>query len=133
MQWDLPNVRYLRHVHPVRHHAKRASRSDYRAALSGSPQTAAHAMMLRAGWSESEWTCLDSLWMRESNWNTYATNSSSGAYGIPQSLPATKMATAGADWRTNPITQIRWGLSYISSSYGSPCAALAHSSSYGFY
>ena len=136
MHWTLPNARYLRHVHPVRHHrhaAARASRTTYRAPLTGSPQTIAHAMVLRRGWSEGEFSCLNTLWTRESGWSTYATNAGSGAYGIPQALPASKMATAGADWRTNPVTQITWGLGYIASAYGSPCNALAHSSSYGYY
>lgn len=133
MQWKLPDARYLRRVHKVRHHSQPASRTTTRSALTGSPQTVAHALLLRQGWSEAEWTCLDSLWMRESGWNTYATNSGSGAYGIPQALPATKMATAGSDWRTNPITQIQWGLSYIASTYGTPCNAYAHSNAYGYY
>jgi len=90
-------------------------------------------MVLRQGWSESQWGCLNTLWTRESGWNTYATNSSSGAYGIPQALPGYKMASAGSDWRSNPITQIRWGIGYIASKYGSPCNALSHSNSYGYY
>jgi hypothetical protein len=133
VRWDLPKVSYLRHVHPTRQQEPRASRSTYRAPLTGSPQTVAHAMVLRRGWSESEWNCLNTLWTRESGWNTYATNSSSGAYGIPQALPATKMASAGADYRTNPVTQITWGLGYIATTYGTPCAALSHSSSTGYY
>lgn len=76
------------------------------------------------GWSASEMTALNTLWEKESNWRTTATNASSGAYGIVQSLPATKMATAGADWQTNYQTQIRWGLNYIKERYGSPSAAL---------
>ena len=64
------------------------------------------------------------LWTRESNWRWYAENPYSGAYGIPQSLPASKMASVGADYRTNPVTQIRWGLQYIRAAYGSPCNAL---------
>ena len=131
LSWDLPKVHYLRHVHPHKHH--RASRTTYRAALTGSPQTVAHALVLRQGWSESQWGCLDALWGRESGWNAYAANGSSGAYGIPQALPAWKMASAGSDWRTNPITQIRWGISYIASKYGSPCNALSHSNAYGYY
>lgn len=134
MHWQLPNARYLRHVHPHRkhrHHA--ASRTTYRSALTGSPQTVAHALVLRQGWSEGQWSCLDTLWSRESGWSTYATNASSGAYGIPQSLPASKMASAGADWRSNPITQIRWGIGYIAQTYGTPCGALAHSSASGYY
>ncbi|MCT9871580.1 hypothetical protein [Paenarthrobacter aurescens] len=76
------------------------------------------------GWSASEMTALNTLWEKESNWKTTATNASSGAYGIVQSLPATKMATAGADWQTNYQTQIKWGLNYIKERYGSPSAAL---------
>ncbi|MGO4243478.1 hypothetical protein AB4028_05980, partial [Janibacter sp. RAF20_2_2] len=77
------------------------------------------------GWGEGEWSCLISLWNGESNWTWDATNSSSGAYGIPQSLPADKMATAGPDWKTNPVTQMIWGMDYIKASYGSPCQAKA--------
>lgn len=80
-----------------------------------------------------QWSCLDALWQRESNWNPSAMNPSSGAYGIPQSLPGSKMASAGADWRTNPATQIRWGLGYIKGRYGSPCGAWGHSQSVGWY
>jgi hypothetical protein len=87
------------------------------------PRDIAMAMLGDYGWSSDQFSCLDSLWVSESNWNIYATNSSSGAYGIPQSLPAEKMASVGADWRTNPATQIEWGLDYIQSSYGSPCNA----------
>ena len=133
LHWDLPKARYLQHVHRVRPQPKHASRSTYRAPLTGSPQTIAHAMVLRRGWGESEWNCLNALWTRESGWNTYATNSSSGAYGIPQALPASKMATVGSDYRTNPVTQITWGLGYIATTYGTPCAALGHSNSTGYY
>ncbi|MER2135269.1 MAG: hypothetical protein ABS910_11390 [Arthrobacter sp.] len=76
------------------------------------------------GWEASQMTCLDTLWNKESEWLTSATNASSGAYGIPQALPGTKLATAGGDWQTNYRTQINWGLSYIESRYGSPCSAL---------
>lgn len=81
----------------------------------------------------NEYACLVKLWNRESNWNVYAHNASSGAYGIPQSLPGSKMASEGADWQTNPDTQIRWGLKYIAGRYGTPCSALAHSDSRGWY
>jgi hypothetical protein len=87
------------------------------------PRDIAMSMLDDYGWSSDQFSCLDSLWVSESNWNVYATNSYSGAYGIPQSLPAEKMASAGSDWRTNPATQIEWGLTYIQSSYGSPCNA----------
>jgi hypothetical protein len=116
----------------VRHHRKVASRQHVRRALTGSPKTIAHALVMQRGWSETQFGCLDRLWTRESNWRVTARNSS-GAYGIPQSLPASKMAMMGADWRTNPVTQIRWGLYYIAGSYGTPCAALEHSYRYNYY
>jgi hypothetical protein len=85
-----------------------------------------------------EWICLDELWERESGWRTHRTphlraNRSSGAYGIPQSLPASKMATAGYDYRWNPITQVKWGLSYIKERYGSACKALEHHDKKNWY
>lgn len=85
------------------------------------------------GWSTADFNCLVALWNKESKWNPNAYNASSGAYGIPQALPASKMATAGTDYRTNYKTQINWGLSYISSRYGSPSAAWSHSKSTGWY
>lgn len=85
-----------------------------------------------------EWICLDELWQRESSWQTNkrpwrAQNRSSGAYGIPQALPASKMKSAGRDWKYNPITQIRWGLKYIKDRYDTPCKALAHHNKKGWY
>jgi hypothetical protein len=77
------------------------------------------------GWVGPQWEALKSLWIGESGWNERALNASSGAYGIPQSLPAAKMAAAGGDWRTNPATQIRWGMGYIHDAYGSPLNAYA--------
>ena len=73
------------------------------------------------------------LWQKESNWRYTARNPSSGAYGIPQSLPGSKMASAGADWQTNPATQIKWGLGYIAARYGTPCSAWAHSQQVNWY
>jgi hypothetical protein len=100
---------------------------------SGDPRSIARSMLSSYGWGDDQWGCLDALWQRESGWNHTAMNPSSGAYGIPQSLPGNKMATAGADWQTNPATQISWGLGYISGRYGSPCNAWAHSESVGWY
>ena len=80
----------------------------------------------------SQWPCLYDLWQQESGWNVYAENPS-GAYGIPQSLPGDKMASAGSDWQTNPTTQIIWGLGYIKSVYGTPCTAWAHEEADGYY
>ena len=86
------------------------------------------------GWgSGSEWTCLDELWTRESGWQMVWNTAGSGAYGIPQSLPASKMASAGADYMTNPATQIRWGLGYIAGRYGTPCGAWSHETADGWY
>ncbi len=85
------------------------------------------------GWTGDQWSCLDNLWIKESNWRHTAENRSSGAYGIPQSLPGTKMSSAGSDWRTNPATQIKWGLGYIKNRYGSPCGAWAHSVDKNWY
>jgi hypothetical protein len=96
------------------------------------PKSVARIMLADRGWS-GQFGCLDSLWTRESQWNYQATNPSSGAYGIPQALPGSKMATAGSDWRTNPVTQMRWGLDYIASRYGTPCGAWAHSQNTGWY
>jgi hypothetical protein len=89
------------------------------------PKAAARMLMPDYGFSTSQWGCLERLWIGESGWNYRAENSSSGAYGIPQSLPGSKMGTVASDWRTNPVTQIKWGLNYIKLSYGSPCNALS--------
>ena len=99
----------------------------------GDPKQIAQAMLPEFGFSSDQFSCLDSLWTKESGWNVSADNPSSSAYGIPQALPGDKMASAGADWATNPATQIKWGLGYIRDSYGSPCAAWAHSESYNWY
>lgn len=99
----------------------------------GTAQAIALAMLQSMGWGDAEFSCLVALWDRESHWNVYASNGSSGAYGIPQALPGEKMASAGADWATNPATQISWGLSYISGRYGTPCGAWAASESQGWY
>ena len=77
--------------------------------------------------------CLVALWSKESGWRVNAYNASSGAYGIPQALPGSKMATAGADWETNAATQIEWGLGYVQGRYGTPCGAWAHSQDVGWY
>lgn len=96
-------------------------------------QATAKAMLSSFGFSQGQWSCLFSLWERESTWNMYAENAASGAYGIPQALPGYKMATAGSDWQTNATTQIRWGLGYVKSVYGTPCAAWQNEVNYGFY
>ena len=81
----------------------------------------------------NQWGCLVRLWERESHWNPKARNRSSGAFGIPQALPGWKMASAGADWAVNPLTQVTWGVHYVKNRYGDPCRALDHSNKYGWY
>ena len=102
-------------------------------APSGSPQQIAEQMLSQFGWSSGQFSCLQPLWAQESGWNIYASNPSSGAYGIPQALPGSKMSSAGPDWQGNAATQIRWGLTYIQGTYGSPCAAWSHEQADGWY
>jgi hypothetical protein len=99
----------------------------------GEAQRIARAMLPDYGWSpSSQFGCLVNLWNKESGWNTHASNPS-GAYGIPQALPGSKMASAGPDWQNSARTQIKWGLGYIRDRYGTPCAAWQHSQSTGWY
>jgi len=98
----------------------------------GSAQAIAYQMLQARGMGSDQFSCLVALWNRESGWRVNAYNSS-GAYGIPQALPGSKMAAYGADWQTNPATQIQWGLGYITGRYGTPCGAWAHSQSTGWY
>jgi hypothetical protein len=102
-------------------------------APAGSPQRIAEQMFGSFGWSSSQFSCLDPLWQHESGWSVTAYNAGTGAYGIPQALPGSKMAGAGPDWQTSAATQIRWGLDYIKGSYGSPCGAWDHEEATGWY
>lgn len=98
------------------------------------PREIARQMMLnKYGWGDAQFQCYDSIIMRESRWIHTADNPNSSAYGIPQALPGSKMASAGADWRTNPATQIRWGLGYVKSRFGTPCAAWSFKKAHGWY
>ena len=99
----------------------------------GTAQAIALNLASARGWDDDEFSCLVALWSKESGWNHFAMNPSSGAYGIPQALPGDKMASAGADWATNPETQIVWGLGYIAARYGSPCMAWGHSQQKNWY
>lgn len=99
----------------------------------GTAQAIALQMLQARGMGQDQYDCLVALWKKESGWNVYAFNKGSGAYGIPQALPGSKMASAGADWQTNPATQITWGLGYVTGRYGSPCGAWAKSQSSGWY
>ena len=91
----------------------------------GAREVAKALMEEKFGWGDKQYACLDDLWIKESHWNYRASNKRTGAHGIPQALPATKMDSAGTDWRTNPVTQISWGLRYIEVRYDTPCKAWA--------
>ena len=99
----------------------------------GAKKVAKSILMDEYGFAEKEYKCLNQLWTKESNWNYKARNKRSGAHGIPQALPATKMNVVSTDWRTNPVTQIRWGLRYISIRYETPCKALSKHKRSNYY
>ena len=99
----------------------------------GSAQAIGWEIVQSMGWGQDQFDCLVALWNKESGWNVYAHNTGSGAYGIPQALPGDKMSSVGADWATNPATQITWGLIYIQGRYGTPCDAWAYSGVNGYY
>lgn len=111
----------------------KAEAARVKALEAADPRSVAKAMLADFGWDASEFQCLDNIWSQESGWKVDAENPGSGAYGIPQSLPGSKMASAGPDWRTNPATQIRWGLGYIQDRYGSPCEAWSFKQGAGWY
>jgi len=118
--------------------AKKAAPSTGNAPVAGTPdpgsaKAVAADLVAARGWGSEQYDCLVSLWNKESGWNVYAANRSSGAYGIPQALPGSKMASVGADWQTNPATQITWGLNYIQGRYKNPCGAWGHSQSVNWY
>jgi resuscitation-promoting factor RpfB len=98
----------------------------------GTAQSIAYGLLSSYGFAKSQWGCLDDLWEAESGW-VYNAENASGAYGIPQALPGSKMASAGPDWETDPTTQIKWGLGYIQSTYGTPCGAWDHEEADGWY
>ncbi|MEY3858462.1 MAG: hypothetical protein RL290_1056 [Actinomycetota bacterium] len=99
----------------------------------GAKQVAEIILTEEYGFNEAQFECLDSLWTRESHWNYKAHNYRSGAHGIAQALPAEKMSVVGTDWRTNPVTQIRWGIRYITMRYDTPCKAWSKWKSHRFY
>lgn len=91
------------------------------------------ALLLEEGFTIDQMVCLDKLWTKESGWNHKASNPSTGAYGIPQALPGSKMGSIADDWQTNPATQIKWGLGYIEDRYETPCKAWAYMQDVGWY
>jgi len=110
-----------------------AERAAVVAAAVADPRSVGRALAAERGWGGEQFGCLDRLWTKESGWKHTADNPTSSAYGIPQALPGKKMASEGADWESNPITQIRWGLGYIDDVYGTPCSAWGHSQRVDWY
>jgi hypothetical protein len=117
---------------PVTKAAATAAAPAAPAAAPGTAQAFAQQYLASMGMGADQFSCLVSLWNRESGWNTHAANPS-GAYGIPQALPGSKMASAGPDWQNSYETQIKWGMGYITGRYGTPCGAWGHSQSTGWY
>lgn len=116
------------------HHIPEHARGGHATAYVETNVEVGRRMAKRRGWFGREFDCLYRLWSRESGWRTEAVNrGGSGATGIPQALPGSKMASAGADWRTSAETQIRWGLGYVRARYGTPCGAYAYSNAHGYY
>jgi hypothetical protein len=117
--------------------AQRAAREHARQSIlaraRSNPQAVARLLATDKGWGGAQFGCLDRLWTKESSWRWNADNPTSDAYGIPQSLPGEKMASAGSDWVTNPVTQIKWGLTYIAHRYGTPCSAWSFHQSANWY
>lgn len=101
--------------------------------VDGAKASAQELMSSRYGWGADQFSCLESLWTKESGWNYQAYNADGGATGIPQALPGSKMASAGADWQTSAATQVAWGLGYIADAYGTPCSAWSHSQAMNWY
>ena len=115
---------------------KRVSRSrahGFTAPQTGLNRSIGRSMAAAHGWTGVQWDCLNNLWQKESGWSTRSSNSSGSAWGIPQALPGSKMKSAGTDWRTNPATQIKWGIGYIDNRYGTACKAWGHWQSHNWY
>ena len=105
----------------------------YQPGVTDPKEIARQILKNKYGYGSGQFDCFNNIIMRESMWKVNATNPSSGAYGIPQALPGSKMATVASDWRTNPATQIIWGIEYMKDRYGSPCSAWGFKSSHGWY
>ncbi len=111
----------------------RISKLGYQPGITNPRSIARQILKNKYGYPSSEYACFNNIIMRESMWDIDATNASSGAYGIPQALPGSKMASVAADWRTNPATQIVWAIGYMNDRYGSPCGAWGFKSAHGWY
>jgi len=114
-------------------HEQRVQELGYEPATTDPREIARQIMANKYSWGEDQFSCYNNIIMRESKWIVSADNPHSSAYGIPQALPGKKMAAFGADWRTNPATQIRWGLDYVHVRYGTPCGAWSFKRGHGWY
>ena len=122
-----------RQHHPARHHPARHHSRRHGPRVHGTPRRIARSLLAGYHWAQWQFRYLNLLWMRESGWNRFAANPSSGAYGIPQAVPGDKMASAGPDWRSSARTQIIWGMGYIRECYGTPWRAWQHELADGWY
>jgi hypothetical protein len=113
--------------------ARALANRGYQPGVTDPREMARQILKNKFGYGSNQFECFDNIIMRESRWRVDATNPSSGAYGIPQALPGSKMASEGSDWRTNPATQIIWGIKYMEDRYGSPCAAWSFKAAKGWY
>jgi murein DD-endopeptidase MepM/ murein hydrolase activator NlpD len=113
--------------------ARALANRGYEPGMTDPKEIARQILNSKFGYGSNQFDCFNNIIMRESKWDVNATNPSSGAYGIPQALPGSKMASEGSDWRTNPATQIIWGIKYMKDRYGSPCGAWSFKSSHGWY
>ena len=114
-------------------HEQRVQELGYEPTTTDPREIARQIMVNKYGWGPDEFSCYDNIIMRESRWIVSADNPTSSAFGIPQALPSKRMAAFGADWRTNPVTQIRWGLDYVDDRYGTPCRAWSFKRGHGWY
>jgi hypothetical protein len=114
-------------------HEQQVQELGYEPSITEPREIARQIMVNKYSWGEDQFRCYNSIIMRESKWDPYADNPHSSAYGIPQALPGSKMAAFGSDWRTNPATQIRWGLDYVNNRYGTPCGAWSFKRAHGWY
>ncbi|MFL6026816.1 MAG: hypothetical protein ACJ72G_02890 [Friedmanniella sp.] len=117
----------------ARERRQQVAARGYQPGTSNPREIARQILRNKYGYGADQFSCFNNVIIRESNWDINATNAASGAYGIPQALPGSKMASVGSDWRTNPATQIIWAVGYMKSSYGSPCGAWGFKSSHGWY
>jgi len=130
---EKPNKNRFVKSKPKRSKKKVSRSSEREVSPTGRNQRIGKQLAAARGWDGEQWNCIRSLWIKESGWSTRSSNSSGSAWGIPQALPGSKMAKFGSDWRTNPATQIKWGLHYIDNRYGTPCRAWAHFQSHNWY